>query len=137
GFQQRFISNSNTPTQQRFADGGKVPGTGDTDSVNASLTPGEFVVTKKAAKAIGYGQLEKMNRYATGGRVRMQEGGRLDRLVGAVRPSVDPKERQALQTYIQSSKTVNEQLRGLRPPEDSITDIANNINSAIGKKQLQ
>jgi len=51
-----------------FAKGGSV----GTDTVPALLTPGEFVINKKSAQSIGYGQLNQMNRvhkYAAGGRV--------------------------------------------------------------------
>ena len=37
-------------TPRKFSQGGDVPGTGNTDTVPAMLTPGEFVVNKKAAK---------------------------------------------------------------------------------------
>lgn len=53
-----------------FATGGVVPGVGDSDSVPAVLTPGEFVVRKAAARAIGYDNLHRMNRYAQGGEVK-------------------------------------------------------------------
>jgi len=58
--------------KQKFAVGGFVPGVGDTDKVPALLTPGEFVVSKRAAQAIGFPELERMNkmrRMATGGPV--------------------------------------------------------------------
>ena len=51
---------------QRYAKGGAV----GTDTVPALLTPGEFVVNKKSAQAIGYSNLKSMNnvgRYAAGG----------------------------------------------------------------------
>ena len=53
--------------------GGGIPGSGDT--VPALLTPGEFVVNKKAAQSIGYGNLNSMNktgvaRFAKGGAVQ-------------------------------------------------------------------
>jgi hypothetical protein len=56
-----------------FADGGPVPGSGNTDTVPAMLTPGEFVVNKKAASK-NQGILEMMNGgqvkgYALGGLV--------------------------------------------------------------------
>ena len=35
-----------------FARGGYVPGRGDRDTVPAMLTPGEFVIRKKAVQAI-------------------------------------------------------------------------------------
>jgi len=53
-----------------FARGGVVPGSGDGDTVPAMLTPGEFVIRKKAVKAIGAQNLHKMNRYAGGGQVK-------------------------------------------------------------------
>lgn len=59
----------------RFAAGGSV----GTDTVPALLTPGEFVINKKSAQAIGYGSLNRMNKvgkYAKGGVVqRFAEGG--------------------------------------------------------------
>ena len=42
---------------QRFATGGSVQ-----DTVPALLTPGEFVINKKAAATIGYGKLNKLNK---------------------------------------------------------------------------
>jgi hypothetical protein len=58
---------------RKFARGGVVPGSGNTDSVAAMLQPGEFVIRKKAVEAIGTGNLHKMNKYATGGPVRASE----------------------------------------------------------------
>jgi TP901 family phage tail tape measure protein len=56
-----------TFTGKKAATGGMIPGTGDTDTVPALLTPGEFVIRKSAVKAIGRGPLEQLNRYASGG----------------------------------------------------------------------
>lgn len=42
--------------------GGKVPGQGNGDTVPAMLTPGEFVVNKRAAQAIGPEVLKMLNR---------------------------------------------------------------------------
>jgi uncharacterized coiled-coil DUF342 family protein len=58
------------------ASGGAIGGGGDT--VPALLTPGEFVVNKGAAKSIGYGNLNSMNkkgvaRFAAGGAVGVQK----------------------------------------------------------------
>jgi len=58
--------------RQTLNKGGMAAGASDT--VPAMLTPGEFVVSKKAAQSIGYGRLDKMNRkgvegYASGGMV--------------------------------------------------------------------
>jgi hypothetical protein len=63
-----------------FAAGGVVPGVGDTDSVHSLLAPGEFVIRKQAARAIGYDRLVALNagiepeRYASGGTVRLRPG---------------------------------------------------------------
>jgi TP901 family phage tail tape measure protein len=54
---------------RKFATGGIVPGQGNSDTVPAMLTPGEFVIRKKAVSAIGANNLHKMNRYAGGGTV--------------------------------------------------------------------
>lgn len=57
-----------------FANGGP----SGTDTVPALLTPGEFVVNKNAVKAIGLPALHRMNKadkYAKGGPVRMSGGG--------------------------------------------------------------
>lgn len=53
-----------------FNAGGPVPGAGNTDSVPAMLTPGEFVIRKKSVQSIGMGKLHSMNKYATGGVVK-------------------------------------------------------------------
>lgn len=54
-----------------FASGGMVPGSGNRDTVKAMLTPGEFVIRKKAVESIGVDNLAKMNKYATGGAVSL------------------------------------------------------------------
>jgi TP901 family phage tail tape measure protein len=51
---------------RRFATGGLVPGSGNRDTVPAMLTPGEFVIRKKAVEQIGTDNLLNMNK---GGRV--------------------------------------------------------------------
>jgi hypothetical protein len=62
----------------KFATGGSVPGTGNKDSVPAMLTPGEFVVRKDAAKAIGTNKLNQLNRYAKGGVAKIKNKGARD-----------------------------------------------------------
>ncbi len=60
----------NTPFKPyRRNTGGIIPGIGSGDSVPALLTPGEFVVTKEAARRIGYDRLHALNaqRFAQGG----------------------------------------------------------------------
>ena len=55
---------------QGFAKGGTVPGSGNTDSVPAMLTPGEFVLRKSAVRSIGTQKLHSMNKYASGDKVK-------------------------------------------------------------------
>jgi TP901 family phage tail tape measure protein len=49
-----------------FASGGLVPGQGNSDSVSARLTPGEFVMSKPAVRSIGTGTLHALNRNSGG-----------------------------------------------------------------------
>lgn len=58
----------------RHAQGGPVPGSGNQDTVQALLTPGEFVIRKTAAQKIGYDNLAKLNRYNSGGPVKLAKG---------------------------------------------------------------
>lgn len=58
-----------------FAKGGFVPGQGNRDTVPAMLTPGEFVIRKKAVEKIGAGNLGRINKYADGGIVQKFAGG--------------------------------------------------------------
>ena len=59
---------------KKYAKGGGV----GTDTVPALLTPGEFVVNEKSAKAFGYGNLGRINKYAAGGVVqKFKDGGEL------------------------------------------------------------
>ncbi len=59
-------------TVEFFNRGGGVPGKGTRDTVPALLTPGEFVINRESAQAIGYGNLAKANKvkkFNIGGRV--------------------------------------------------------------------
>lgn len=51
----------NRPQTRGFASGGLVPGRGNRDTYSAMLTPGEFVIRKKAVEAIGLDSLTQMN----------------------------------------------------------------------------
>jgi len=55
-----------------FARGGLVPGTGNSDTVPAMLSPGEFVIRKSSVNKMGADTLAAMNsnRYAYGGKAR-------------------------------------------------------------------
>lgn len=63
-----------------FASGGMASGT---DTVPAMLTPGEYVINKKSAQAIGYSSLNRMNKvgkFANGGVVKhFATGGEVDK----------------------------------------------------------
>lgn len=60
-----------------FASGGIVPGQGNGDTVPAMLTPGEFVLNKKAVKRVGLSNLQHVNaqKFAKGGLVGNAFGG--------------------------------------------------------------
>lgn len=45
----------------KFNAGGFVPGNGNTDTVPAMLTPGEFVLNKETVQSIGTGFLNRLN----------------------------------------------------------------------------
>lgn len=54
----------------KLAEGGKVPGGwGGGDRIPALLEPGEWVLTKRQARGIGYNRLRNVPRYAEGGEV--------------------------------------------------------------------
>ena len=53
-----------------FNSGGIVPGSGRGDKVPAMLEPGEVVINNRAANKYGRGNLVRMNKYATGGRIQ-------------------------------------------------------------------
>lgn len=57
----------------KFARGGSVPGSGNGDTVPAMLTPGEFVIKKSAAQAIGHNTLKTWNKYANGGPIELPQ----------------------------------------------------------------
>jgi len=56
---------------KKFAKGGVVPGTGNSDTVPAMLMPGEFVVTKDATRTVGQDFLSRLN---SGGAVGLNDG---------------------------------------------------------------
>ena len=66
-----------------FAQGGLVPGSGNTDSVRANLMPGEFVIKKKSVQRMGVGNLEDINN--GGNTPAFADGGFVEGVKGAVR----------------------------------------------------
>jgi len=76
GLRSRFpmvgpIASQPLSTQNKAA-GGNIFSRRGTDTVPAMLTPGEFVINKRSAQKVGYGNLNKINRYASGGVVGTQ-----------------------------------------------------------------
>ena len=72
GFGSQFTK---VPSIMQKADGGRIHGTGSTDSVPAMLTPGEFVVNKHSASKLGLPFLQRINKFAKGGPVGFALGG--------------------------------------------------------------
>jgi TP901 family phage tail tape measure protein len=94
-FTTAFGGSISRPQKTFLNTGGFVPGVGNKDTVPAMLTPGEYVINKKAAKALGDKRLDLLNqgkipRYNSGGKVggvqKFQAGGRVANagLIGAV-----------------------------------------------------
>ena len=113
-----------------FNKGGQVRGSGNTDTVPAMLTPGEFVMSKGAVQRYGVNALEGMNA-AAGGTNRptlmggFNEGGKVQTMsekLGHTRGTVtDPKEKKAQEDYM--LEWVNKErveFLGL-PPLDKLT----------------
>ena len=80
---------------KNFNKGGQVPGSGNTDTVPAMLTPGEFVMSKGAVQQYGVDTLAGMNAAAGGTNIptlknRFNEGGVV----------TDPKEKKAQEDYM-------------------------------------
>ena len=61
---------------RKFASGGFVPGSGNYDNVPAMLTPGEFVIKKSAAQALGPDYLNSVNRRQRGGKIQRFKNGK-------------------------------------------------------------
>ena len=69
GFMGGIRRQNNGGPVRGFARGGKVPGVGNRDTVPAVLEAGEFVIRKRAVETIGAGNLQKVNKYNSGGSV--------------------------------------------------------------------
>lgn len=108
-----------------FATGGGV----GSDSVPALLTPGEFVVNRKAAQNIGYGNLNRMNkvgRYANGGIVQtFARGGRAsnDNSNAALALTLIPA---TIQSFLPS---IDESSTALRKLTDSVLNTVTTLGS--------
>ena len=84
---------------QEFNKGGKVPGSGNTDTVPAMLTPGEVVMSKPAVDKIGADNLLAMN--AEGGGTNIPKVQAMSEKLGHTRGTVtDPKEKKQQENYM-------------------------------------
>jgi hypothetical protein len=72
--QIEFLKTGETK-QYGFNKGGIVPGSGNTDSVRAMLTPGEFVMSKGAVQQYGLDTMKSMNAAGGGTNIPMVSGG--------------------------------------------------------------
>jgi len=132
------------PSGLTFASGGSVPGTGNRDTVKAMLTPGEFVIRKKAVEAIGADNLSRMNKYADGGKVYKsnkkygmlvaQEGNPED----IPEWSWTDKDQNTYKAGIRVSgfkktRTFNKQIQAI---DDAIDSASSNLAQSIGVDQL-
>ena len=63
---QGYVETGSMPGMMNFNKGGTVPGSGNTDTVPAMLTPGEFVMSKGAVQKYGANTLEGLNAAAGG-----------------------------------------------------------------------
>ena len=101
-----------------FNKGGQVRGSGNTDTVPAMLTPGEFVMSKGAVQKYGADTLASMNAMGGGTNRPTLMGGYNEG--GFAKPGVvtDPKEKAQQEAYM--LKFVNEEraLQGMEPLND-------------------
>jgi hypothetical protein len=110
--------NSGGPVR-RFASGGLVPGSGDTDSVDAKLMPGEFVMKKTAVNAIGKDTLHRMNGYAAGGKVATRSF--------SIKEFINEKKKTIIDRYLKSDNNKESTLE----LDDSVKATINDVD--IGK----
>ena len=86
---------------KKFNKGGIVPGSGNTDSVRAMLTPGEFVMSKGAVQQYGLDTMKSMNAAGGGTNIPMVSdgityaagGGEIADLDEKLKPNDEPKDR--------------------------------------------
>ena len=118
GGQQDTTTDGSTEETQKLNKGGQVAGSGNTDTVPAMLTPGEFVMSKGAVQRYGADTLAGMNAAAGGTNIPTLMGGYNEG--GFAKPGVvtDPKEKAQQEAYM--LKFVNEErlLQGLEPLND-------------------
>ena len=124
-----------TESRQGFNKGGTVPGSGNTDTVPAMLTPGEFVMSKDAVQKWGVNTLEGMN--AAGGGTNIPLFGRYSgggMVMGYGPGQIMPDQFVFNKTEFKSKSTTKTRNGEVidHKTEDSMTD----IGGAIGMPDL-
>lgn len=125
--------NSRATGTTGFARGGIVPGSGNRDTVPAMLTPGEFVIRKKAVEAIGASNLQNVNKYASGGMIKSlksKEGYKT--LQGHFYRSADLVEEDDYVTADILKKNIKD-LEGLNLSNENLWELLNSSPSAKAK----
>ena len=118
-----------------FARGGLVPGSGNGDTVSAVLTPGEFVIRKKAVESIGADKLHKMNKYALGGKVSLY-GKQIANTYSSLKNKTQPNKQ-----YTAKIKPVPESTGSIAPKMDKFRELYPNypkwklFEYAVAKKR--
>lgn len=138
---------------KKFARGGFVPGSGSGDTVPAMLEPGEFVIRKSAAEAMGAEALHGINKYATGGKSKkgkkpvkvvqskqsygmlVAKQGNPEDMKGSF---LDSKSRTRYVADIKvsgfkKSKTFNDQVKSI---QDRVNNVGKELAETIGKDKL-
>jgi TP901 family phage tail tape measure protein len=112
-FFKSFASTKGGVSAIGFASGGMVPGRGNKDTVPAQLTPGEFVVRKSAVQAFGADNLDKINKYAAGGKVSATDLVRVlgidNKLARQVARSGHPRHEEYLSRYAAAAAVQNKE----------------------------
>ena len=112
-------------TVSKFARGGHVPGTGNSDTVPAMLTPGEFVIKKSSAAKLGPGTLSAMNEN------RFAEGGKNTTKISKARKIADGKSGLQAPTLTSEAGAAKNAILSILSKEDAIKNGALDVAGAF------
>lgn len=118
---------------QKFSSGGLVAGSGSGDTVPAMLSPGEYVIRKKAVEALGVNRLQGLNRKASGGSVRRFMSGRVVTPTGELS---DEDERALIAALVSQDKTTVRKYFGANARLDSAKNALINTGRYTENKTL-
>jgi hypothetical protein len=114
-----------------FNTGGPVPGVGNTDTVPAMLTPGEFVINAQAASRFGIENLHRINYLQRGGAVRGTVGTSRES-TGLIIPNEAISElSSSLSSFTSSSTALSEAMRSFSTGANSLTEALNKFPRSI------